>query len=158
MQETTYEQLTKDQQKLLNHATEVMETAYNPYSWFFVWSAMQTKDWKIIAWSNVENAAYGSCICAERAAILRANAMGHREFLAIAINARWCGFDTQKVTAPCWSCRQMIFESSEVSTHDIEIILSTTQKDKIIITSINELLPLAFGPSDLWINITSYQD
>jgi cytidine deaminase len=52
----------------------------------------------------------------------------------------------------------MIFESSEVSTHDIEIILSTTQKDKIIITSINELLPLAFGPSDLWINITSYQD
>ncbi|MCK4429042.1 MAG: hypothetical protein KAU95_01605 [Candidatus Aenigmarchaeota archaeon] len=51
----------------------------------------------------------------------------------------------------------MLYEASQISDYNIEIILSTTKKDKIVITSIDELLPLAFGPKDLGMDIKKYQ-
>lgn len=157
MKTTTYEKLTEIEKKLLDEAEKAMENSYSPYSNFFVGAAILTKDNKMITGTNVENAAYGNCICAERGAILRANAMGHRTYKAIAIIAKGKDFDTKQVTAPCGSCRQMLYESSQVSELDLKVIMSTTKKDKIIIASINELLPLAFGPKELEIDIKKYQ-
>lgn len=157
MKTAIYEKLTEIQKRLLDEAEKVMVNSYNPYSNFFVGAALLTKDDKIVTGTNVENAAYGSTICAERAAILRANAMGYRMYKAIAIIAKGQDFDTKEVTAPCGSCRQMLYESSRVSELNLEVIMSTTKKDKIIISSIEELLPLAFGPKDLGINIKKYQ-
>ena len=153
----SYNNLTEIQRKLLDAAEEVMETAYNPYSNFLVGAALLTLDEKIIAGSNVENAAYGSTICAERASLLRANAMGCRMFKSIAIIAKGQNFETKGVTAPCGSCRQMLYEFSQISEKNLEIIMATTKKEKIIISSINDLLPRAFGPKDLGINIKIYQ-
>jgi cytidine deaminase len=152
-----YEFLVEEQRKLLDAAEEVMKTAYNPYSRFYVGAALLTQSGKIISGSNVENAAYGSTICAERAALLRANAQGERMFSSIAIIARGETFDTADVTGPCGSCRQMIYEASQISGKNLEVILSTTKKDKIVITDINELLPLAFGPNELGVDIKRYQ-
>ena len=159
MKNLKYEDLNNLYRLLLKKAETAMETAYNPYSDFFVGAALYSYPncEKIITGSNVENAAYGSTICAERAALLRANAMGFRNFKAIAIITRGKDFDTKEVSAPCGSCRQMLYEASQISEKNLEIILSTTKKDKIIITSINELLPLAFGPKDLGIDIKKYQ-
>ena len=157
MQEVKYEKLEGLQQSLLSEAVRVMNTAYNPYSNFYVGAALLSQDRRIIAGSNVENAAYGSTICAERAAILRANAFGIRTFSKVAIIAKGEGFDTKEVTAPCGSCRQMLFESAQISERNIEVIRSTTKKDKIIVATIEELLPLGFGPKDLGINIKKYQ-
>lgn len=151
-----YENLHDVQKKLLARAESVMKTAYNPYSHFYVGAALE-HNWKIVTGSNVENAAYGSTICAERSAILRANSMGMRNFGRLAIIARGENFDTTEVTGPCGSCRQMIYELSQVSGKDIEIIMSTTKKDKIIIATINELLPLGFGPKELGANIDRYK-
>ena len=145
------------QKELLEEAEKVMETAYNPYSNFYVGAAILAQDGTIITGSNVENAAYGSTICAERAALLKANSMGKRMYESIAIIARGENFNTTEVTAPCGSCRQMIYEASQISGKNIELILSTTKKDKIVVTSIEELLPLAFGPVDLGIDIKKYQ-
>lgn len=156
MRQIPYENLHDVQKKLLARAESVMKTAYNPYSHFYVGAALEN-NWKIVTGSNVENAAYGSTICAERSAILRANSMGMRNFGRLAIIARGENFDTTEVTGPCGSCRQMIYELSQVSGKDIEIIMSTTKKDKIIIATIKELLPLAFGPLDLGIDITKYK-
>ncbi len=152
-----FENLPKDQQELINVAAAAMETAYNPYSLFYVGAALLSKDNQIIAGSNVENAAYGSCICAERAALVRANAMGHRQFKAIAIMARGEKEKTKEITAPCGSCRQMLYEAGQISGGDMEVLMSTTDKKKIIMSSIQELLPLAFGPKDLKIDIKKYQ-
>lgn len=157
MKRTTYEGLSKIQKRLLEAAEKIMPNSYNPYSNFFVGAALLTHDDKIVTGTNVENAAYGNCICAERVAILRANAMGYRRFKAIAVIGKGQDFDTTKVTAPCGSCRQMLYEASQISGNDIEVIMSTTKKDKIIISSINELLPLAFGPADLGIDIKKYR-
>lgn len=74
-----------------------------------------------------------------------------------AINARGETFDTKEVTGPCGSCRQVLYEISQVSGCDLKVILSTTKKDKIVITTIRELLPLAFGPVDFGIDIRKYQ-
>ena len=157
MQEIKYEELDPIQQNLLDEAAEVMETAYNPYSHFYVGAALLSLDGQIITGSNVENAAYGSTICAERAAILRANAKGIRTFEKVAIIGRGESFDTTEVTAPCGSCRQMLFESSQVSERNLELIMATTRKDKIILATMEEILPLAFGPKDLGIDVRKYQ-
>jgi cytidine deaminase len=157
MRQTTYDKLDYIQKRLLDKAEMVMPTAYNPYSHFYVGAALLSRDGRIIAGSNVENAAYGSTICAERSAILSANAMGVRTFDKVGIIARGETFDTTDVTAPCGSCRQMLFESAQISEKDLEVILSTTRKDKIIMTTINELLPLAFGPKDIGIDVKKYQ-
>ena len=157
MRLTEYTQLTDIQRCLLDEAERVMKTAYNPYSNFSVGAAFLAQDGRIISGSNVENAAYGSTICAERAAILRANAMEIREFEQVAIIAVGKDFDTKDVTGPCGSCRQNLFESSQVSRRNLEVIMSTTKKDKIVIATINELLPFGFGPNELNVDIRRYQ-
>ena len=157
MQETNYSNLTDIQKQLVDEATKAMETAYNPYSGFFVGSAVLTQNGEIVTGSNVENSAYGSSICAERSALLSANAKGFRKIKMLALNSRGSDFDTTEISAPCGACRQMIYESSQVSNTNIEIILSTTKKDKIVITTINELFPLAFGPKDIGINLEKFQ-
>ena len=158
MKEIKYDDLFSVEKELLSEAERAMEGAYNPYSNFFVGAAVLTKEGKIISGSNVENCAYGSVICAERAAILRANAMGYRIFDSIAIIARGLDFDTKEITGPCGSCRQVIFEFSQIADKDIKVILSTTNKDKIVISSINELLPLGFGPKDIGVDLSRFKN
>ena len=157
MEAKKYYLLTELQQQLLQAAKAAMETAYNPYSRFYVGAALLSQDGQVISGSNVENAAYGSTICAERAALVRANAMGRRTFEKVAIIGRGDGFDTSEITAPCGSCRQMLYEAAQISELNLEIIMSTTKMDKIIVATIEELLPLAFGPKDLGIDIKKYR-
>lgn len=158
MKNVSFEDLSPAQQEALHAASRVMELSYNPYSHFYVGATLITKDDVVlISGTNFENAAYGSTICAERAAILSANAAGYRKFKAIAIITRGSTFDSEEPAAPCGSCRQVLYEVSQISGCDMEIILSNTRKDKIILTTIQELLPLAFGPNDLGIDIARYQ-
>jgi len=139
MKNTNFKDLKKEYQDLLLQAEKAIKTAYNPYSKLFVGAALLTKDNKIITGSNVTNAVSG--ICAERVAVFRANAMGERYFKAIAIIS---SFENKKPITPCGICRQILFEFSQVSGIDLDIIMSNTDKDKIIIAKLSELLPLAF--------------
>ncbi len=158
MKEVAYEDLDRLPKAALDDAEKALENAYNPYSHFYVGAALFTADGYNITGTNFENAAYGSTICAERAAVLRANAMGiRRYFTGIAIIARGEDFNTTEVTGPCGSCRQVLYELAQLSGGNLMVILSTTKKDKIIVTTIKELLPLAFGPVDLGIDISKYQ-
>ena len=154
---TTTAKLKDYQVKLLGAAKEVMENAYNPYSRYFVGAALLAKDGEIITGSNFENASYGHTICAERSALVHANALGIREFTAIAIIARGEDFNTESPTGPCGACRQMLFEASQISGKDLEVIMSNSDGSKVIIMKISELLPLAFGPKDLRIKLEDYR-
>lgn len=156
MQNVAYGQLTELQQEALHQAELVLKNAYNPYSHFYVGACLISAEGQLISGTNFENSAYGSTICAERSAVLRANAMGVRRFHGIAIIAKGEDFETTEVTGPCGSCRQVLYEISQISGCDLQVILSTTKKDKIIIATIKELLPLAFGPIDLGIDISKY--
>ncbi len=144
-----YGGLTKVQRRLLDAAERATATAYAPYSNFHVGAALLASDNEIITASNVENSAYGSTLCAERSALVRANAMGYRSFKAIAIIAKGGKQGTRNPTAPCGACRQMLYEATQLSGSDMEVIFSNTKKDRIVVSDIETLLPFGFGPNDL---------
>ena len=158
MKRIALQNLNQDQDNLVGAAIAALETAYNPYSGYFVGAAVLTQQGTVFSASNVENVAYGSTICAERMAIGKANSHGARNIIALAVSARSDTFNTGNITAgPCGSCRQVIYEMSQVSGCDIEIILATADKTSIAVTTIEELLPYAFGPKQLQIDISKYR-
>ena len=119
---------------LLAQAHKAKENAYSPYSGFKVGATILTKDGKMIDGCNVENAAYGNTMCAERSAIFRAVSKGYRpgDFKAIAIASSGKNF------SPCGSCRQVINEFGE----DIDLIFEWD--GKIVIDSLKSVLPYNF--------------
>ena len=137
------------QQELISKAESVMKNAYNPLSHFFVGAALLTKKGNIYLGTFAENSSLGLTICAEPAAILAANTKGERKYKAIVVIGGGEKFDCKEPVTPCGRCRQIISDFAQISDYDIEIICCNTKKDKIILTNISELLPLAFGPKDL---------
>ncbi len=157
MKEMTFDELGIIYQNLVHEAERVMANAYNPYSKFYVGAAILCRDGEIITGSNVENCAYGSTICAERMAIGRANAKGKRDMTAIAVIGKGESADSESVVGPCGSCRQMIFEFGHIHPGSVDVVMSNARKDKIIVATISELLPLAFGPRELGVDVAEYQ-
>lgn len=98
-------------QTLIQHAEEVTQSSYSPYSHFRVGAAVLTETNKIYTGTNVENASYGLSICAERAAIFSAVAQEgpSLRLKAIVITS----FPRAHPTSPCGACRQVIAEFSE---------------------------------------------
>lgn len=152
MKSIKYSELNEIEQKALAEAEKVLENAYEPIFNFYVGACLISANDELVSGTNFANTAYGSSICAERAAVLRANSMGIKKFKSIVIIARNGKNPTSEVTAPCGDCRQFLNEVSDLSSTDLKVILSTTLKDKIITTNIKELLPLAFGPKNLIID------
>jgi cytidine deaminase len=64
---------------------------------------------RIVTGCNVENASYGLSLCAERVAIHRAIAEGHRGLEAVAVSAGPRGKPPVGAT-PCGACRQVLAE------------------------------------------------
>lgn len=157
MKRVTFRQLGKTGQALLKAAEAAMETAYNPYSNFFVGSALLTPSGEIITGSNVENASYGATLCSERATIARASAMGHKVFSTIAVIGRGDKAPSKEIISPCGVCRQMLFESAQLSNTNLTIIMSSTSMNKIVVATIEELLPLGFGPRNLGLNLKRFR-
>lgn len=153
----THKDLTEQDRLLLDAASDVMSLSYAPYSGFFVGAALQSCDGDIIVGTNFENAAYPSGICAERAAVARANSEGRRCFTSIAIIGRGKDFDSEEVIAPCGFCRQVLNEIAQISGNDLDVIMSNTQKTKIIKLPLSQLLPLAFGPKDVGLTAEDIQ-
>ena len=85
-------------------ARDARRHAYAPYSRFPVGAAVLTASGAVVAGCNVENASYGLSICAERAAIHRAVAQGHRRLRAVAVAGG------QNGAMPCGACRQVMQE------------------------------------------------
>lgn len=121
---------------LLSRARAARRRAYAPYSSFPVGAALLTNDGRVFAGVNVENASYGLTTCAERTAVVCANAAGAREYLAIAI----AGPDDEVACPPCGSCRQILHEFAP----DLLVVTAREDGDPEI-TSLAALLPSAFG-------------
>ncbi len=134
-----------ERQRLIRAAIDVLPTSYVPYSHFHVAAALLCKDGTVYTGINIENAAYTPTVCAERSAFFRAVNEGKREFEAIVI----CGGKDGKITdycAPCGVCRQVMREFCDPKT--FRIILAKSQTDYREFT-LEELLPVSFGPADL---------
>ena len=120
-------------------AATALAKAYAPYSNFRVGAAALTSDGRIISGCNVENAAYGVTLCAECAMIgeLFATGGGTLEFFVCFGQLK---DEPLEIITPCGRCRQLLFEHRGA---DLKIKTAT----KII--TMDQLLPEAFGPSNL---------
>jgi cytidine deaminase len=125
--------LTQPDLALLAFAREVQEKAYAPYSGFRVGAAVYA-DGDIFQGVNVENAAYGSTMCAERSAIAAAVTAGCTDVTAIAIVG-----DSETPTVPCGCCRQVLAEFNP----ELRIIMGGST-DEVRVMTLDELLPEAF--------------
>ena len=121
---------------ILDKAYEAMDKAYAPYSNFHVGACVKTKDGKYFIGANIENASYGLTNCAERNAIFQTYSQGYRQddIEALAI----VGQGNTLIT-PCGACRQVLVE---LLKRDIPIVLGTGEK--VLVTNIEELMPMAF--------------
>lgn len=132
-------------EKLIDTAIKQLDFSYTPYSGFKVGAVLLTKKGEIYTGCNIENASYTPTNCAERTAIFKAVSEGVRDFQAICIVGGKDGVLTE-YAAPCGVCRQVMMEFCDPET--FQIILAV-DKEKYDIFTLNELLPLGFGPSNL---------
>ncbi len=146
---TTYEydsveELSQEEQVLINKSKEIVKNAYAPYSKFNVGAAVLLANGKIITGTNQENAAYPSGLCAERVAIFYANSKYPSiPVKAIAVTAFTNNQFIEKPLPPCGSCRQVIVETETRFKTPIKIYL--VSKDKItVIEDAKTLLPINF--------------
>ena len=127
-------------QELVQAALDMRRYSYVPYSRFPVGAALLCDDRRVFTGCNVENAAYGSTICAERTALLKAISEGHRtdwQAIAIAGNGRdFCW--------PCGACRQMLYEFAPELR-----VLAARPDGSYQEAVLSQLLPRAFGPASL---------
>jgi len=118
----------------LNVAVNAKANAYAPYSKFYVGAAVETKNGKVFAGCNVENASFGLTICAERAAICAAIAAGEKDFSRIIVAS-----SSDYPVSPCGACRQMLSEFSP----GIDIIM--VGKNTISRSKLSKLMPDPFN-------------
>lgn len=131
--------------KLIREAIDSLKYSYTPYSGFKVGAALLTKNLKIYKGCNIENASFTPTNCAERTAFFKAVSEGEKEFLAIAIVGGKDGILTD-YCSPCGVCRQVMMEFCNPGR--FLIILAKSEYDYGLYT-LEELLPLGFGPSNL---------
>lgn len=133
---------------LMEAALAARKSAYTPYSGYAVGAALLTKSGKIYKGCNIENAAYTPTNCAERTAFFKAVSEGERDFEAIAIAGGKAGRAPVGDCTPCGVCRQVMMEFCDPKT--FLVIVGTGAEDCRAYT-LEEFLPLGFGPADLGI-------
>lgn len=122
---------------LVARAIAAREHAYAPYSKFKVGAAVLTASGRIYTGCNIENAALGPTVCAERTAIFKAVSEGERTFEVIAVA-------THTGIAPCGVCRQVMMEFAP----DVIVIIANTD-GHYRVSTLETLLPDAFTPRQL---------
>ena len=127
-------------QELVERAFGMLRYSYVPYSGVPVGAALECADGTVFTGCNVENAAYGSTLCAERTALVKAVSEGCRTgWTALAI--AWSGED---FCWPCGACRQMLYEFAP----DLTVLVARSDHSFVKL-SLSQLLPHGFGPKGL---------
>ena len=125
---------------LFEAARQAQVKAYAPYSRFEVGAAVRSESGAVFAGCNVENAAYPVGTCAEAGAIAAMVAAGERRIRELLV----VGGGDNLVT-PCGACRQRIREFADAS-----VCIHVAGPEGVRRTfTLDELLPLAFGPDNL---------
>ena len=146
--------------ELVKLALEAREMAYTPYSHHKVGAALLCKDGTVFKGCNVENAGYTPTNCAERTAVFKAVSEGYKEYEAIAVVGGMDNLMDIPLCAPCGVCRQVLNEFGDPDTFRIILAevknvdnLSNITEDDVKMTNktLKEILPLGFGPKNLYI-------
>ena len=138
-------------EELIKKAKQGLKNSYSPITEFPTGAAVLTDKGNMYVGCNVESVISGLGICAERSAINNAVANGEYCFKAIAFISK-----LKKAVKPCGMCLHYIAEFAQVANQDIEIIMAGS-KGGIKKSSIRKMLPKAFGPRDLRLNLKKFK-
>ncbi len=127
---------------MIEKLIELHKNSYSPYSHYAVSAIAVMKDGREFVGVNVENAAYGASICAERSAILSAISNGYKkgDFKELFVMV-----SSGEIGMPCFECRQVI---SELFAQDC-IIHCCATTGKIEDYTVEQICPFPFGEDDL---------
>ena len=146
IKECQLEELSQEEQRLVELAIEATNRSYAPYSHFHVGAALLLNNGVEIMGCNQENAAFSATLCAERSAIFAAGAQYPDVPIKIlAIAARTPNGELQaEPVSPCGTCRQVIIETETRFKQPVRLLLYG--RDKIyIVDGIQQLMPLSFS-------------
>lgn len=144
------DELSAEEQQLVEAAKEATTRSYAPYSHFHVGAAALLANGEIVSGTNQENTAYPSGICAERTTLFYANSQYPEQAVkALAIAARTSdGHWTDTPISPCGACRQVMTETESRFGKPMKVLLCS-DKEVFLIESAKDLLPVSFGSEDL---------
>lgn len=138
---------------LIDHALDAAKNAHAPYSRFGVGAAVLLEDGTIVPGANFENASYGLSLCAETVALASANVAGRlKDVVAIGIVGGVIarnGLEGDTPIYPCGRCRQVLNEAADMGHRDIAVYCASADGAVVRRHLLSELLPFAFGPTDL---------
>ena len=144
------DQLSPQDQELLNHARKAIHSSYAPYSEFHVGASVRLMNGALISGSNQENAAYPSGLCAERVALFQAKSLYPAIAVeSLAISAHTGRFDIDHPITPCGACRQVIAEVQGRQSEPVRIIMQGESGPVYVSKGIENLLPLMFREDNL---------
>lgn len=144
-----WDELSAEDQQLLEVAKRKTQDSYSPYSHFCVGAAARLADGTIIGGCNQENAAYPSGLCAERTVLFAAGAQYPKlPVTALAIAAYTDGHFTEDPVSPCGACRQVMLETESRYRQPMRVLLfgANTVYE---FNSAESLLPFSFISDDL---------
>ena len=127
------------EKRLIELALKARENAYCPYSGFAVGAALLCQDGTIYTGCNIESAAFGATLCAERSAIANAFSHGCHSFVRGAVIA-----DSDDYCTPCGICRQLLYEFS-----DGLVMLCCKGDGSYLALTAEELLPHGFKSENM---------
>lgn len=145
IKECQMDELTSDEQFLVQKAIESTNNSYAPHSHFHVGSALLLENDVVLPGCNQENAAFPAGLCAERSAIFAAGAQYPGvpvKMLAIAARDTK-GELTREPISPCGTCRQVMIETETRYGQPIRILLYG-QNRIYVMDGIRNLMPLSF--------------
>lgn len=147
--------------RLIEAAIEKAKKAYQPYTGYCVGAAIMTAKGNIFAGFNMENAACEGGPHAETAALifmLDANESNPRFVVCIGYAESPDGEpDITIGLSSCGGCRQKLYDFQSLHGSDIQLIHRTSESPLLMISSLDVMLPHAFGPADLGINLTRHR-
>jgi len=144
------DELSQDDQHLLNEARRVTETAYAPYSNFHVGAAAKLSNGRIITGSNQENASFPVGICAERVLLSTASSLCPDTAIeTMAVSYQSKAVKSDHPISPCGMCRQSLQEFESRLKKPIRLILGGMKGKIYVIQSVSQLLPLGFTSEEL---------
>lgn len=131
--------------ELVDLALEARTRAYAPYSDFAVGAALLCADGSVYQGCNIENAAFGPSICAERVAVFKAVSEGKRHFSGLAVAGGRAGAEITGLCPPCGVCRQVLREFCGL---DFPLYLAR-ENGAFETHTLGELLPLSFSNAEI---------
>ncbi|MCK5465352.1 MAG: cytidine deaminase [Bacteroidales bacterium] len=143
------DELSDEEQQLIERAIQTARDAYAPYSEFHVGASLLLDNGTFVIGNNQENAAYPDGLCAERVAMFAANAMHPGSPVKMmAVAAVYEDKLLDQPVYPCGSCRQALLESENRFNQPIRILMYG-KKGIHVVNSVKNLLPLSFDSSFL---------